>query len=267
MGLKRSVADGVERLLGVSIAPQHRVGEIYERDQVRKVFDSFAIDCVFDVGANTGQYYRFLRDMVGFAGPVISYEPTPALVADLTRNASRDNAWHVNAIALDRAAGEATFHVARDTQFSSLRTPGPVGMELFSDGRMEGDAITVKTETLAREIARWRDRLGFQRPYLKLDTQGHDLAVAEGAGDALAVFVAIQSEAAIVPIYSDAPGIVTALNFFTRRGFAPCAFVPNNEGHFPRLIETDIIFVNQAAAGLPTPSFNDLAGPNRGTTT
>jgi FkbM family methyltransferase len=251
MGLKRSVADGFERILGVSIAPQERIGEVYERDQVRRVFDAFAIDCVFDVGANTGQYYRFIRDKIGFDGPVVSYEPTPELAADLISEASRDDGWHVSAIALDRAAGEAAFHVARDSQFSSLKRPGAAGSEIFADGRMEGETVMVRTARLADELRHWRERLGFRRPYLKLDTQGHDLAVAEGAGDALGAFVAIQSEASIIPLYEGAPGIGAALDFFRGRGFAPCAFVPNNEGHFPRLIETDIIFVNEAAAGLP----------------
>jgi FkbM family methyltransferase len=250
MGFKRSVADGVERVLGVSIAPQHRVGEIYERDQIRRVFDTLAVDCVFDVGANTGQYHRFIRDMIGFDGPVISYEPVPDLAADLIGEASREDDWHMNPVALDRTAGEAAFHIARDTQFSSLRRPGRVGNEIFSDGRMKGETVMVRTATLADELKLWRDRLGFQRPYLKLDTQGHDLAVAEGAGAALADFVAIQSEVSVVPIYDGAPGIAAALEFFKGRGFAPCAFVPNNEGHFPRLIETDIIFVNEMAAGL-----------------
>jgi FkbM family methyltransferase len=250
MGLKRSVADGMERLLGVSIAPHHRIGEIYERDQVKRVFDTFAVDCVFDVGANTGQYHRFLRDMIGFSGPVISYEPAPQLAGELLSQAAHDDDWHVNHVGLDSTAGQAMFHVARDTQFSSFRRPGRAGSEIFSDGRMEGETVMVPTATLADELKTWRNRLGFQRPYLKLDTQGHDLTVAEGAGEALGTFVAVQSEASVVPIYEGAPAIATALDFFRQRGFAPCAFVPNNEGHFPRLIETDIIFVNEVAAGL-----------------
>jgi FkbM family methyltransferase len=250
MTFKRTFADGLGRMIGVSIAPQHRIGEFYERDQVRRVFRHFDVDCVFDVGANSGQYYRFLREMVGFDGPVISYEPAPALAEELTERARSNQRWHVVPAALDREAGEATFHVARDTQFSSLRQPAPAGRELFQDGRMESQTVVVRTATLAEELKLWRDRLGFARPYLKLDTQGHDLAVAEGAGAALDAFVAIQAEAAIVPIYSDAPRIGASLDFFQNRGFAPCAFVPNNEGHFPRMIETDIIFVNQRSAGL-----------------
>jgi FkbM family methyltransferase len=252
MSLKRSIADGLERILGVSIAPHDRIGEVYQRDQIRKILDLFSVDCIFDVGANTGQYYRYLRHMVGYDGPVVSYEPTPDLAAELASDAARDDGWHVNSVALDRQAGEAEFHVARDTQFSSLRRPGRAGGELFADGRMEGETVVVRTATLADELRLWRDRIGFARPYLKLDTQGHDLAVAEGGGDALGVFVAIQSEVSIVPIYAGAPDMATALDFFRRRGFDPCAFVPNNDGHFPRLIETDIIFVNRAAAGIAT---------------
>src|SRR4051794_41980871 len=47
-----------------------------------------------------------------------------------------------------------------------------------------GEFLGERRSTLAEELPRWREQLGFQRPFLKMDTQGHDVAVFEGAGDA-----------------------------------------------------------------------------------
>jgi hypothetical protein len=67
------------------------------------------------------------------------------------------------------------------------------------------------------------------------------VAVAEGAGSALRDFVGLQSELAIKRIYDGAPSHDEALHFYRTRGFELSAFVPNNGGHFPRLIEIDCI--------------------------
>ena len=74
-----------------------------------------------------------------------------------------------------------------------------------------------------------------------MDTQGHDIEVALGAGKLLSEFIGIQSELAIKRIYADAPTYDEALKFYADRGFVLSAFVPNNAGHFPYLIETDCI--------------------------
>jgi hypothetical protein len=78
-----------------------------------------------------------------------------------------------------------------------------------------------------------------------MDTQGNDLAVAEGAGDLLREFVVIQAELAIHKLYDDIPDLAQAISFFRHQGFEPSAFAPNNEGTFPILVETDCIFINR----------------------
>ena len=61
----------------------------------------------------------------------------------------------------------------------------------------------------------------------------------------LSEFVGIQSELAIKRIYANTPGYQEALKFYTDRGFILSAFVPNNSGYFPYLIEMDCIMFNE----------------------
>ena len=59
----------------------------------------------------------------------------------------------------------------------------------------------------------------------------------EGAGDALGCFVGIQTQLAIRRFYSASVEFSEALSRLNKCGFELSAFVPNNVGHFPVLIE------------------------------
>jgi FkbM family methyltransferase len=230
----------VERTSGRHVLPRlpHAA---YEIAHLRKLFAHLEVDCVFDVGANRGQYARMLRHGVGFAGPIISFEPLPDLVEEMRAAGSGDAAWHVEALALDREAGPASFNVMRGNQFSSLRAPEANLPDAVVGLNRVVRQVDVMRATLREELPRWRDRLGFKRPFLKLDTQGNDLAVVEGAGDAIAHFVGLQSELAFRSLYAGSASAFEAISAYRALGFELSALVPNNAGHFPLLVEMDCI--------------------------
>lgn len=244
MTLARSIADIAEDILGVKIARPHRFGVRYEHIVLKRFLDGFNVDCVFDVGANVGQYATMLRQRVGYKGAIVSFEPNPNAAQSLRISASNDPNWHVEEMALDNKEGTATFNVMQQDQFSSLLLPDHTDTALFADMNAVAEQVEVRTSTLAKEFERYRARLGFRRPFLKMDTQGHDLQVARGAGEALNEFVGLQSELGIKPLYKGAPSYYETLQFYESRGFALTALVPNNEGHFPDLFETDCIMYN-----------------------
>jgi len=208
---------------------------------LRRFFHHFNVDCVFDVGANRGQYARMLRSKVGFQGDIISFEPVPELVNELEQISASDPHWHVAGIPLDREPGPAIFRVMADSEFSSFLRPNPNQPKLFEHKNKVTQVIDVNRSTLAEQYAKYQVKLGFKRPFLKLDTQGNDLAVVDGAGDSINRFVGMQTELSIRQIYDGGPEINTALKKLSNLGFEPSAFVPNNEGHFPMLIEIDCI--------------------------
>jgi FkbM family methyltransferase len=231
----------VERALDVHIIPAGRVALAFEWEHLRRFFRHFAVDCVFDVGANVGQYASMLRRHVGYRGPIISYEPVPEVAAKLRVAAASDRSWAVEELALDAITGYADLNVYATDEFSSLHGLSDLARQQFATLVQEVRRIKVRTGTLADELARYQAKLGFKRPYLKMDTQGHDLSVAAGAGERLRDFVGLQSELAIRQLYEGAPGYQEALQFYGDRGFELSALVPNNLGHFPRLLEIDCI--------------------------
>ncbi len=241
--LKHFIGKIFTGLTGRIIVSPNNIGTKFEQVQLARIFASFHVDCVFDVGANEGQYGRMLRDNVGYTGPIISFEPGPVAAEVLRREAAKEKNWYVEEMALGTEAGSVAFNVMADSQFSSLLAPSEFSADLFSDKNVVSEQVTVNASTLAIQMARYKQKLGYKNAFLKTDTQGHDLAVVAGAGLALHEFVGLQSELAVRKLYQKSPSFIEAINYYVSKGFELSAFVPNNNGHFPYLIEIDCIML------------------------
>ena len=90
---------------------------------------------------------------------------------------------------------------------------------------------------------------GLTRPFLKMDTQGHDRAVCEGASASLPRMLGVQTELAIQPLYANGTEYRDMIAYLEGKGFAPNALFANNKGHFPRLVELDGIFIRNDLHG------------------
>ena len=176
---------------------------------------------------------------------IISFEPIPEAAAEIRKKAKNDPLWSVEELALADTAEPRVFHVMAGSEFSSLSAPRNDEVDRFASMNRPVRSIMVQAETLANAFLRLQDRYGFQRPFLKMDTQGFDVAVLRGADGTLPQFMGFQSELSIRRIYEEAADFREAITFYQSLGFALSAFVPNNAGHFPALIEIDCIMVRR----------------------
>jgi FkbM family methyltransferase len=243
MSYKSWAAGVVGSMFNVRIFRPDAVGLAFEEVHLRKLFERFRIDCVFDVGANRGQYGQMIRARAGYRGRIVSYEPGPEAGRDLRAAAASDDRWEVVEAALDEAPGRRLFNVMDIDQFSSLLAPSSRETALCADRNSVRTQFEVEARTLSDEFRRLSSERAFTAPFLKMDTQGNDLAVARGGADVLGRFVGIQSEMAVKRLYDGSADFVESIAFFRSAGFELSAFVPNNTGHFPRLLEVDGIFV------------------------
>lgn len=221
-----------------------KVALIFEQIHLERFLQYYKVDCVFDVGANTGQYAKMLRKQIGYKGPIISFEPMPDAISILQSKSKSDPNWYIEPVALDDNNGTKIFNVMSGHQFSSLHNPSQKEVGLFKDLNIVTNKISVKTSTLKDMYEKYEKMLNFKRPFLKMDTQGHDLVIAQSSGDTINSFVGLQSELSIKKIYEDTPDYRTVIDYYRSHNFELSAFVPNNEGHFPRLIEIDCIMYN-----------------------
>lgn len=213
---------------------------------LRSMLTSQKVDCVFDVGANKGQYYEFLRHAVGFQGLVISFEPVKRLSDGLKRQAAADPNWLVYGCALGRTAGTAALNVMKGDSLSSFRAPSTSATDRFHDSNTVVAVEDVAIRTLDDVYDEVVAQHPFSRPYLKIDTQGFDLEVIYGAVKRLGDFVGLQCEAAMLPLYEGAPTFEETLPILKSRGFAPSAFFPVSHDQTYRLIESECVFVNRS---------------------
>ncbi len=65
LGLRRKAREIAGKALDLVILPEHERYTWPERDYMQRLLKLLDIDCVFDVGANRGQYGRWLRDAHG----------------------------------------------------------------------------------------------------------------------------------------------------------------------------------------------------------
>lgn len=232
--------------LGYTVIPNWRMDHHSQAEFLKTLFEHCGIDCVFDVGANEGQYGRFLREQVGYKGLIVSFEPIPACVSSLKQCAADDERWLIEEVALGLAPGLARFNVMAGTQFSSFLKPDNSHIQMFTRQNRLAQEIEVKVGTLEDYIPRLLETHSCSSPYLKLDTQGYDLNVARGAGNAITRFRALQTEASVTPIYEGMPGFSDSFREFQKMGFELSGIFPNNPDHFPRMIEFDCHMINRA---------------------
>lgn len=234
-----------DRTLALRLAMAGRVHQYPEIQALKRFLSAFAIDCLFDVGANRGQYAMMVRRDAGYRGLILSFEPNPAVFAELERRAASDPKWHVFNMALSDFDGMASFNIMAADQFSSLKTPSGAQDAIFADRNKVTQTVDMRCRRLDTLLPELIASHGFARPFLKMDTQGHDLSVCEGAGDIFGQMLGVQTELGVRPIYDGGTGYRAMINWLEARGFLPSAFFANNKGHFPLLVEMDGIFVNR----------------------
>ena len=241
--MSRYVREMRDRALAARLALAGRVHQYPEIQALRRFLSAFAVDCVFDVGANRGQYATMLRKDAGFAGAILSFEPNPDIFAQLGKQAASDAKWHVFNMALSDFDGTASFNIMAADQFSSLNAPAEGQDAIFGDRNRIERTVDVACRRLD---GLWPELAVRGASLLKMDTQGHDRMVCEGAGEVLGLVAGVQTELAVRPIYAGATGYGEMIALLAEAGFSPSAIFANNKGHFPLLVEMDGLFVRDA---------------------
>ncbi|MCS6920783.1 MAG: FkbM family methyltransferase, partial [Elioraea sp.] len=255
------LAEAAAARAGVVIIPQWRFDKHPQETYMRRVIEAFGVDLILDVGANEGQYSSFLRHAVGFGGWIAAYEPDPEIAARAEAAFASDPRWTMTRCALGPAAGEASFNIMAGRELNSFLRPSDAALQRYAGINRIERTITVEVRTVEAELDRLMAAHGCTRPYLKLDTQGYDLEVLAGAGEAAARLVGVQTEMSVLPIYEGMPDMHTSIARLRELGFELSAMFPVNPHHFPLLIEVDGHFVRQ---DLMEPKRREVIPPRAG---
>jgi FkbM family methyltransferase len=208
-----------------------------------ELFTRIAPECVLDVGANAGQYGAMLRRN-GYRGWIVSFEPVRSAFEDLAKSADGDGRWHVFQLALGSHPERRRIAVAEVNQLSSFRMFNryasqelPGASDIIHDEEVEVRTLNDSWEDFLRGLPQ-------RRVFLKLDTQGWELEVLQGANRVFDRLAGIQLEASLTPIYDGVPTFAQAVDHVTGLGFDLTGVFPVNRDSLFRLIEVDCVFIN-----------------------
>jgi len=134
-----------------------------------KLLDTYSIDTVLDIGANDGQYVRWMRDYLGFRGKALSFEPLSSAFELLKATAEGDPEWDAFNVGLGDTEGTQEIHIAANSQSSSLLDMLPAHLE----SAPESEYIGTETIEVKRLDSVFEDLCGTSgNVYMKIDTQG-----------------------------------------------------------------------------------------------
>jgi len=154
------------------------------------------INLVLDVGANTGQFVQELR-AAGYRGRIVSFEPLASAHQRLRKHAEGDPNWTVaDRTAIGAESGSVEIHVSENSVSSSILNMLP------SHAEADPHSKYLATETVP--VSRLDDLISLahtDRALLKIDVQGYERQVLEGASRLLADCRAVISEMSLAPMY------------------------------------------------------------------
>ena len=211
-----------------------------EATQLARQLSVHEIDVVFDVGANTGQFAERLRD-AGFPGRIVSFEPSTAAHLTLSKNARRDAKWTiVPPMALGDHDGTIILNLAGNSASSSVLPMLPWHATAAPESRYVGSE-TVNLRTLDSVSTGFATK--DERVFLKLDVQGFEYKVLQGAEQFLNRVAGIQIELSLVPLYDGEHLFHPMLHDLEGRGYDLWSVVPGFvDPGTSRLLQLDAIF-------------------------
>ncbi|CDO86026.1 FkbM family methyltransferase [Mycobacterium triplex] len=199
------------------------------------------VDVVIDVGANSGQYARRLRE-ADFDGRVVSFEPLSGPYSRLHRVASKLPLWDCRQCALGDFDGATTMNVAGNAGESSSILPMlQLHRDIFPTANYIGtEEVTVsRLDSVASEVL-VPDEVAF----LKIDVQGFEKQVIEGGrATIIGRCVGIELELSFEPLYEGGMLIDEAFALLDSLGFALKGLVPGfMDPRAGRMLQADGVF-------------------------
>jgi FkbM family methyltransferase len=230
---KRTVRRSMRRF-GLDL---RRTGPGKSPDLADFLFDR-GVEVTFDVGANVGQFGKALRER-GYRGRIVSFEPITMAYEEVAAVAARDGNWEAHNLALGAEVGRAVLNVSQSSVFSSMRDQSPITVQL------EPAAAVVRQEQVS--VGRLDD---FAAPFrgrttfLKIDTQGYERPVLDGAREALRTLAGVQLELPVIHLYRDTWQFTDAVAYMSAAGFVisqltPVEWLPNDR---VSVAELDAVF-------------------------
>ena len=216
-----------------------------EAAQTALCLRQLSVTTLFDVGANVGKFACSMKDE-GFKGKIVCFEPLPdayKLLKDAVSN-------YENVIVHDRAAlgseeGEEDINISGNSVSSSLLGMLPSHSNASPKSSYIGSVKTrvSRLDSVFEDYATASDVV-----FLKIDTQGYESHVLDGAGEKLDSVDGILLELSLVPLYDGQTLWKELVDRLTASGFVLWRVLPGFTDHSTsQMLQFDGLFVRKEA--------------------
>lgn len=214
---------------------------------VARLAQELGFTTVLDVGANTGQFGSALREW-GYCGRILSFEPLSGAHGALLRNTQHDSSWDVAPrCAIGSKEEMARLNISANSVSSSLLGISDKHVSSAPESKYVGTE-SVHVFPLDSIVPGLCD--DDQTFFLKIDTQGFEESVLDGAGKTLVRCRAVQLELSLTQLYSSRFLFQDGLTRMNQAGFSVFAIYP---GFLDRTtgqtLQADVIFVRDEMGG------------------
>lgn len=208
----------------------------------RKLLENHNINLIIDVGANSGQY-ALQNFNNGFKGHIISFEPVSKVYADLKKKIYKNKNWTAYNFGLGEKEEELPINISENTYSSSILDIMPSHVNGAPESKyIHKETINIKTlDSVFNSIVKEKENV-----LLKLDVQGYEKQVLDGATASLNKIKGIQIEMSIQELYKNEILFDEMILFLKKKGFNLSSlengFYNKNNGE---LLQVDGIFFKE----------------------
>lgn len=212
-----------------------------EAARMQRLLSYHNIDLVLDVGANVGQYAKSLREL-GYSNRIVSFEPLSTAYSQLKAASSKDPLWEVAPqTAIGNETGEITINIAGNSQSSSVLPMLDAHVKSAPESAYCGSE-TVKLNRLD-VLAKDYISSGTKSVFLKIDVQGFEKQVIEGAREILPFIKGIELELSLVPLYEEQVLFQEMLDIMEELGYGLQGILPGfSDEESGRMLQVNGIF-------------------------
>jgi len=181
-----------------------------------RILQNFKINKILDIGGNTGGYGRSLMTL-GYTGRLITFEPVTNAFQQLQSRSKRHAQWSAIQTAIGNMDGEIEINIAANKGLSSsIADMLPNHLDNAPESKyISREKVPIrKLDSIFDHYVNPDDNV-----FLKIDTQGYEKYVLDGAEESLPKIRGLQVEMSLVPLYSDEMLFPDMLRFLTGKGY------------------------------------------------
>jgi len=183
---------------------------------MKQLLDLYKVEIIIDVGANIGQAGMLFRQS-GYKTRIVSFEPIKYLYTQLNINAEKDLLWDTENVALGDRSGSMEINVSGGDAGSSSVLNMTDLIKTIEPAQQPVRKEIIHVTTLDNILTNYYP--DGNKCFLKLDVQGYEKNVLEGALNVLDRVIGLRIEMSLVRSYEGETMFIEMLPYLYDLGF------------------------------------------------